>query len=102
MKNIDDFGILGEPVLTVLGKHNFSVNFDVKDSGTALDQRGINAKLTSQIGRQTGGLGQIVSLTAISDRYIHANFPLQKTDSLVAGKHTNGGARPRTTTRVAA
>ena len=67
----NDLRVFRKPILRVLGKHYFSVNGDVKDSRTSFDQARFDLKLTGNLGLQTGGLGQIVSLTAVGNGDVH-------------------------------
>ena len=47
------------------------IRLDVKDAAAALDQLGIESHILLDDGRQTGGLGQVVSLYAIGNGYVH-------------------------------
>lgn len=56
-QKLEDFGIFGEAALVVLGEQQPAVGDHVEHAVVALDQFGIDAQLTRNLGRQTGGLG---------------------------------------------
>jgi hypothetical protein len=55
----------------VLAIDQLAVGLHVEDAAGALDQAGFEAQPLLERGRQTGGLGLVVSLTAIRDGDVH-------------------------------
>lgn len=51
----------------VLREDASAVDFDVEDAVLALDEPGFDTELAANCGRQTGGLGQVVSRYAVGD-----------------------------------
>ena len=49
----------------------FAIHVDVEDATGAFDEKGFRTESHFEFGSQTGRLGFIVSLHAISDRYVH-------------------------------
>lgn len=68
----DDFFGLGKPTGLVLAEDRFAVDDDVEHTATALDQLGLDADFLLDRSRQTGGIGVVVSFTAVGDRDGHA------------------------------
>jgi len=54
-----------------LGIDELVVDFDVKDSAAAFDERGVDVDCFLDCCRQTGGLWEVVSSAAVFDRYVH-------------------------------
>lgn len=55
----------------LLRVHQIVVNADFKHAARPADQHGFKLKLLRNLGRQTGGLGEVVSDAAVFDRYFH-------------------------------
>jgi hypothetical protein len=55
----------------VLREDHLSVELDVEDAIIALDQARLYGELLLNLGRQTGGLRQVVSAYAVFDRDFH-------------------------------
>ena len=64
---IENLYVLRETAGFVLTVDLVSVDDDIKNATTPLDQLGINIQLFLDRGRQTGGLRFVVSLRAISN-----------------------------------
>lgn len=60
----------------VLGEDHFTVDGDVEDSSASADQFGFDAEHALDRSCQTGSSRQVISLTAIGNRDLHAdNLP---------------------------
>lgn len=55
----------------MLGVDSAAVDFHVEDPAPSCDQLGLNAFCIPNCIRQTGGFGQVVSLGAIGNPYLH-------------------------------
>ncbi len=66
-----DLVVLREATRLVLGEYLLVIDDDVEDPIATGGQFGLDASLTLDSGRQTGGLGQVVSLLAVGDRNLH-------------------------------
>ena len=55
----------------VLGVDQCAVDVDVEDPARARDQECFGAERIFELGRQTDGIGLVVSLHAVGDRDIH-------------------------------
>lgn len=64
--------VLREPACVVLVPDILPVDVDVEHAAGPLDQRRIDTEFCLDRLRQTGGLGQVASLAAVSDGYVHA------------------------------
>ena len=64
---VEHFLVVGEAADVVLVPDLFAVHVNVKHAAHAFDQLGIHAELLLDRGRQTGGLGKIISLRAVLD-----------------------------------
>ena len=63
--------VFGEASCLGLGEDQFLVRYDVKDSTAAAYEFTLDAGLVADRGRQTGGLGEIISLSAVGDADLH-------------------------------
>jgi hypothetical protein len=63
--------VLGKAALLVFAEDHLAAGDDVEDSPGCFDEPGLDADFLFDFGRQTGGLRQIVSLSAIGDRDFH-------------------------------
>ena len=63
----DDLVVLGEALLGVLGEYQVAVGDDVEHAVISFYQLGIDAQRTADGGRQTGGLGEVLSAGAVLD-----------------------------------
>jgi hypothetical protein len=63
----EDFAVFWEAALVVFAEDPFPVDNHVEDAAGALDQLRFNAARALDLGRQTGGPRQVVSLHAIGD-----------------------------------
>lgn len=73
----------------MLAVDQLAINFHVKDAALAFDKLSINTICTLNCGRQTGGLGSVVSHHAERDFDIHRNPP-------VLEQHVDGSASWKT------
>jgi hypothetical protein len=55
----------------MLGEDASTVRVHVKDAPLPFDQLGLEAELSTNHGRQTGGLRLVVSTNTISDSHVH-------------------------------
>jgi hypothetical protein len=62
---------LRKAIFLVLGEKQLSVGDDVEHAAAPLDERGLVAGLSCDVGRQTGGLRLVVSDAAVGDRDLH-------------------------------
>jgi len=69
---VEHLVVLGEAADLVLAEDEPPIRLDVEDPARTLDELGLDPELLLDRGRQTGGLGQIVSLHAIGDADLHA------------------------------
>jgi hypothetical protein len=63
--------VLREAARLVFGVDQLSVHLDVEDAVVALDELGLDTNLLLDLGRQTGGLREVVSTVAVLDRDTH-------------------------------
>jgi hypothetical protein len=66
---------IGKASGLVLGKDQLAINLDVEDAPAAGNQLCLNAKGFSQLVRQTGGFGVIVSNCTIGNLDVHSVSP---------------------------
>jgi hypothetical protein len=66
--------MLGEAPGPVLAVDQVAVDLHVEDATAAFDELGLNVELPFDRLRQTGGFGQVVSLSAVSDGDVHRTF----------------------------
>ena len=71
---VQDLVVLGKAPRLVFAVDQVSVGFDVENTALALDELGLDSEFVLDRFRQTGGLGQVVSLHAIGDRHVHRRF----------------------------
>lgn len=86
----EHFFVLGESVELALREDEIAVGNHFKDSATGLDELGVDAVLALEVGRQTGGLGLIVSLNAVLDRNVHRGSPSRKGRGSYGRDHSSG------------
>ncbi len=67
----DNFVWFGEPLFRLFRKHEIAVDHDVELPSGTDDDLGVNTDRVLDGGRQTGGLGQVVSNLAVADRDMH-------------------------------
>ena len=60
----------------MLGVDEGAVGGDVEHAAAALDELGLRAELCGNLGRQTGGLGQVASADAVIDGDAHDPAPV--------------------------
>ena len=58
----------------VLGVDELIVHLDVEDPAVALLELRVDAVALLQLGRQTGGSGEVVSLRAVGDADLHGGL----------------------------
>ena len=63
----EDLVFFWESTLGILGEDHRAVYNDIEDAVASTDQFGVHAGLVFNGGRQTGGLGAVVSLPAIGN-----------------------------------
>lgn len=61
----------------MLGKNLPAVNMNIKDPAATRNQLRFHIELGLNLGRQTGGLGKVISLAAVLDRYLHLSAPFR-------------------------
>lgn len=66
-EGVDDLGVLGEALRGVLGEDQVAVGHDVEYAVIPLYQLGVDAERAADGGRQTGGLGEVLSARAVFD-----------------------------------
>ncbi len=64
--------VLGEAVDRMFAEDHLTVDHDVEDASTSLDESALDAVVILDGGGQTGRLGLVVSLHAVGDGDIHA------------------------------
>jgi hypothetical protein len=69
---LDDLVVLGEATFIVSREDDRAIDLDVEDAAAALDENGLDAGPSLQLGRQTGGPWKVVSDAAVRDRDLHA------------------------------
>jgi hypothetical protein len=69
---IEDLALGGESSLFLLGEDLFSVDGDDEDSAAAADDLAVDAELSFDLSRQTGGSGEVVSNSAVIDSNVHS------------------------------
>lgn len=75
LDRLDDGIVLRELVAAfLLGVDELVVDFNVKDSAAALDERSVYVDCFLDSCRQTGGLWKVVSSAAVFDRDVHWLF----------------------------
>lgn len=60
-----------EPARLVLGIDQLPIHGDIEDAAAALDQLRLDSRSLLDRVRQTGGVGEVVSLHAVCDRDVH-------------------------------
>ena len=80
--------MLGKATLLVLGINQPPVDSHVEDAVAALDEFRLDAKFLLDRGRQTGGLGQVVSHPAVFDGELHRIRPDLVLESKVPNKRS--------------
>jgi hypothetical protein len=80
---LEDLLVVREPVRRLVRVDDVVVDRDLEDPAVPfLEHRG-DAVLILDGGLQTGGLGQVVSLSAVSDLDVHPRLPLKVTLILI-------------------
>lgn len=64
-----------KPAFPELREHQITIDSDVENPTTTLDQAGLEIELPFQLGRQPGGPRQVVSLGAVFDADVHLSPP---------------------------
>jgi hypothetical protein len=64
---LQNFLVLGKAAELLLGEDQLAVEHDLELPAGALDEGGVNALRLLDLGRQTGGPWQVVSLHAVRD-----------------------------------
>lgn len=67
----DHFVPFGKPFEFILGEDQLAVELHIENSVTSFDQIGFDLEFLLDSFRQTGGMGQIVSLHAVLDADLH-------------------------------
>jgi hypothetical protein len=70
-----DLIILGKAVQLFLGEDEFSIGDHLENSAPGRDERGYGVVTPLNVGRQTGGLGSVVSNLAVFDGNPHDRPP---------------------------
>ena len=63
--------VVGKAADVVLAPDLFAVDVNIEHAAGAFDQFGIHAELFLDRSRQTGGLGQVISLRAVLNGDVH-------------------------------
>jgi hypothetical protein len=71
---VTDFVGAGKRVGLVLGVHQLVIDLDVEDALVALLDFGVDAVALLELGRQTGGRREVVSLGAVGDPDLHGGL----------------------------
>lgn len=64
---VENFILFGKSPFLKFGKNQPAINFDFKNAAATLNQFGVDTGLFLDPGRQTGGLGQIISFSAVGN-----------------------------------
>ena len=78
----EDLTRFGKASDRLLGEDQPAVGDDVEDAAAARDESGIEAPGLLELGRQTGGTGQIVSLLAVGDLERHGCTSVVANDNM--------------------
>lgn len=70
-QRVDDLALIGKAAFVVFGEDTMVAGEDIEDPATAADQLGVVSKLRFDLGRQTGGPGQVVSDAAVMNDDLH-------------------------------
>ena len=81
----NELGFVGELAGLVFGVDERAVDAHIEYAAAALDELCGNVKFVKQSGRQTDGLGLVVSLHAVSDRDIHFSGTVESMNRADAG-----------------
>jgi len=73
-QRLENLAMLGKAPGSVLAVDQVAVDLHVEDAAPAFDELGLNVELVFDRFRQTGGLGQVVSISAVSDGDVHFAF----------------------------
>jgi len=68
---LEDFSLIREAPHLFLREHGLSVEDHVENPAAARRQGGVRTQILLQLGRQTGGPGEIPSLGAVADLDVH-------------------------------
>ena len=69
--SLDDLDGVREPALAVFREYQNAVGDDIEHAVGAFDQLRLRLELLRDLGRQTGGPGQVVSTHAVGDGDMH-------------------------------
>jgi hypothetical protein len=70
-KGVDDLALVGEASLVVFREDLLLPREDVEDASASADELRVFSELRLDLGRQTGGPGQVVSNAAVMDDDLH-------------------------------
>ena len=73
-ERVDDLVGLGKPLFLLLREHEGPIGGHVELAAGADHQVDVDAEYLLDGGRQTGGLGQVVSNLAVADRHLHGRI----------------------------
>ena len=76
---------LREPTRLVLGEDQLSIDDDVEDASRSLQELRLDSEFILDLGRQTGGAGQVVSPYAVADLDLHGGSPVSRLHGSRAG-----------------
>jgi hypothetical protein len=68
---LDDLALGGEAALFFLGEELPVIGGDDEDAAGAAHELGLDAEVLPDLGRQTGGAGEVVSNAAVVDSNVH-------------------------------
>ncbi len=66
----------------MLAVNQFAVQLNIKDAALAFDKINVQLCFLSDCGRQTGGLGGVISHDTIRDPHLHQFSPSSRTQNL--------------------
>ena len=81
----EDFTVFGEAIELMFGEEKVAVGVHIENAAAALDERGFVTRRILDLGRQTGGPGEVVSLPAVLDGDFHRDLLVKGRGSLASG-----------------
>jgi len=70
----ENLPVVGEAPRGSLGENQLAVDVDLEHAAVGGDQLAIDAQVTLELSRQTGGAGLVVSFAAVFDLYLHESI----------------------------
>jgi hypothetical protein len=72
---VEDLLVVREPAFLLLREDLLPIQHHDESAAVAFDERGLDATLLADLGRQTGGTREISSLNAVGDLDLHCVLP---------------------------